>query len=189
MVYVLPSWVQAPVRMASDQKSTQPGLLARCASSAFRGTPAHSLQCLLLSRQPPLVPRPCRGPTRRGSEGKVLLLRRPLFVALLLAATAYCWWRSRAWLGLFGGLLLGEARACGAVSDRAQAASQSARGCVTAGSPRYYAVSAPWPNLAPAARRPRFAPGVGLPLVHATFRSPNLKARLASAREEFRAVW
>lgn len=31
--------------------------------------------------------------------------------------------------------------------------------------------------------------GVGLVLVHATFRSPNLKARLASAREEFRAVW
>ncbi|KAI8474089.1 MAG: hypothetical protein J3K34DRAFT_518404, partial [Monoraphidium minutum] len=31
--------------------------------------------------------------------------------------------------------------------------------------------------------------GVALPLVHATFRSPNLKARLASAREEFRAVW
>mmetsp|Transcript_28479 Transcript_28479/g.62692 ORF Transcript_28479/g.62692 Transcript_28479/m.62692 type:complete len:222 (-) Transcript_28479:1791-2456(-) len=31
--------------------------------------------------------------------------------------------------------------------------------------------------------------GVGLPLLHASFRSPNLKARLASSREEFRAVW
>jgi hypothetical protein len=31
--------------------------------------------------------------------------------------------------------------------------------------------------------------GTALPLVHATFRSPNLKTRLASAREEFRAVW
>ena len=31
--------------------------------------------------------------------------------------------------------------------------------------------------------------GFGLPLLHATFRSPNLKARLSSAREEFRAVW
>lgn len=30
---------------------------------------------------------------------------------------------------------------------------------------------------------------IGLPLLHATLRSPNLKARLASAREEFRAVW
>lgn len=30
---------------------------------------------------------------------------------------------------------------------------------------------------------------LGLPLLHATLRSPNLKARLASAREEFRAVW
>ena len=26
-------------------------------------------------------------------------------------------------------------------------------------------------------------------LIHATMRTPNLKARLASAREEFRAVW
>jgi len=26
-------------------------------------------------------------------------------------------------------------------------------------------------------------------LVHASMRTPNLKARLASAREEFRAVW
>lgn len=25
--------------------------------------------------------------------------------------------------------------------------------------------------------------------VHATFRSPNLKARLGNAREEFRALW
>eukprot|EP00878_Enallax_costatus_P003393 GHUV01003602.1.p1 GENE.GHUV01003602.1~~GHUV01003602.1.p1 ORF type:complete len:220 (+),score=51.75 GHUV01003602.1:351-1010(+) len=31
--------------------------------------------------------------------------------------------------------------------------------------------------------------GVSLPLCHASLRSPNLKARLASAREEFRAVW
>ncbi|KAF8057756.1 PRA1A2 [Scenedesmus sp. PABB004] len=31
--------------------------------------------------------------------------------------------------------------------------------------------------------------GVGLALCHASLRSPNLKARLASAREEFRAVW
>ncbi|KAG1679954.1 hypothetical protein FOA52_007018 [Chlamydomonas sp. UWO 241] len=31
--------------------------------------------------------------------------------------------------------------------------------------------------------------GLGLPLLHASFRSPNLKARLTSAREEFRAVW
>lgn len=31
--------------------------------------------------------------------------------------------------------------------------------------------------------------GTILPLLHATFRSPNLKARLASAREEFRATW
>ncbi|KAG2438626.1 hypothetical protein HXX76_005174 [Chlamydomonas incerta] len=31
--------------------------------------------------------------------------------------------------------------------------------------------------------------GVGLPLLHATFRLPNLKAKIASAREEFRAVW
>lgn len=31
--------------------------------------------------------------------------------------------------------------------------------------------------------------GIGLPLAHASLRSPNLKARLASAREEFRAVW
>jgi len=31
--------------------------------------------------------------------------------------------------------------------------------------------------------------GVLLPLCHASLRSPNLKARLASAREEFRAVW
>jgi hypothetical protein len=31
--------------------------------------------------------------------------------------------------------------------------------------------------------------GVGVPAAHATVRSPNLKARLASAREEFRAVW
>lgn len=30
---------------------------------------------------------------------------------------------------------------------------------------------------------------LGLPLLHATMRAPNLKARLASAREEFRAVW
>ncbi|KAG2502112.1 hypothetical protein HYH03_000604 [Edaphochlamys debaryana] len=31
--------------------------------------------------------------------------------------------------------------------------------------------------------------GVGLPLAHASFRLPNLKAKIASAREEFRAVW
>ncbi|GFR43287.1 hypothetical protein Agub_g4352 [Astrephomene gubernaculifera] len=31
--------------------------------------------------------------------------------------------------------------------------------------------------------------GLGLPLLHATFRLPNLKAKIASAREEFRAVW
>ncbi|GBF97500.1 hypothetical protein Rsub_10423 [Raphidocelis subcapitata] len=31
--------------------------------------------------------------------------------------------------------------------------------------------------------------GVGLPLLHATLRSPNLKARLASPQGEFRAVW
>eukprot|EP00191_Tetraselmis_sp_GSL018_P002653 CAMPEP_0177610546 /NCGR_PEP_ID=MMETSP0419_2-20121207/19849_1 /TAXON_ID=582737 /ORGANISM="Tetraselmis sp., Strain GSL018" /LENGTH=162 /DNA_ID=CAMNT_0019105883 /DNA_START=524 /DNA_END=1012 /DNA_ORIENTATION=- len=31
--------------------------------------------------------------------------------------------------------------------------------------------------------------GVGSVLAHASLRSPNLKARLASAREEFRAVW
>ncbi|GIL59687.1 hypothetical protein Vafri_14421 [Volvox africanus] len=31
--------------------------------------------------------------------------------------------------------------------------------------------------------------GIGLPLLHATFRLPNLKAKIASAREEFRAVW
>mmetsp|Transcript_24643 Transcript_24643/g.61948 ORF Transcript_24643/g.61948 Transcript_24643/m.61948 type:complete len:225 (+) Transcript_24643:528-1202(+) len=31
--------------------------------------------------------------------------------------------------------------------------------------------------------------GVGSVAAHASFRSPNLKARLASAREEFRAVW
>jgi hypothetical protein len=31
--------------------------------------------------------------------------------------------------------------------------------------------------------------GTCLPLCHASLRSPNLKARLASAREEFRAVW
>jgi len=31
--------------------------------------------------------------------------------------------------------------------------------------------------------------GLALVLVHATFRSPNLKARLSSFREEFRAVW
>ncbi|GLC55212.1 hypothetical protein PLESTB_000960300 [Pleodorina starrii] len=31
--------------------------------------------------------------------------------------------------------------------------------------------------------------GVGLPLLHAVFRLPNLKAKIASAREEFRAVW
>lgn len=30
--------------------------------------------------------------------------------------------------------------------------------------------------------------GCGLVAVHATFRSPNLKARLGSAREEFRSV-
>ena len=29
----------------------------------------------------------------------------------------------------------------------------------------------------------------GFCLLHATFRSPNLKARLNSAHEEFRAVW
>jgi len=31
--------------------------------------------------------------------------------------------------------------------------------------------------------------GLGILAAHASFRSPNLKARLASAREEFRAVW
>ncbi|KAK9815287.1 hypothetical protein WJX72_001093 [[Myrmecia] bisecta] len=31
--------------------------------------------------------------------------------------------------------------------------------------------------------------GDGLILLHAAFRTPNLKTRLASAREEFRAVW
>ncbi|EFJ52938.1 hypothetical protein VOLCADRAFT_115862, partial [Volvox carteri f. nagariensis] len=31
--------------------------------------------------------------------------------------------------------------------------------------------------------------GLGLPLLHASFRLPNLKAKIASAREEFRAVW
>ncbi|GAX76020.1 hypothetical protein CEUSTIGMA_g3463.t1 [Chlamydomonas eustigma] len=31
--------------------------------------------------------------------------------------------------------------------------------------------------------------GLGLPLLHATFRSPNLKSRLATAKDEFRAVW
>lgn len=31
--------------------------------------------------------------------------------------------------------------------------------------------------------------GLGLPLLHASLRSPNLKSRLSSAREEFRAVW
>lgn len=30
---------------------------------------------------------------------------------------------------------------------------------------------------------------LGLILLHATFRSPNLKARLSSVNEEFRAVW
>lgn len=30
---------------------------------------------------------------------------------------------------------------------------------------------------------------MGLPLLHAVFRLPNLKAKIASAREEFRAVW
>lgn len=31
--------------------------------------------------------------------------------------------------------------------------------------------------------------GLSLLVCHASLRSPNLKARLASAREEFRAVW
>lgn len=31
--------------------------------------------------------------------------------------------------------------------------------------------------------------GIMLPLAHASLRLPNLKARLSSAREEFRAVW
>ncbi|XP_024393212.1 PRA1 family protein A1 [Physcomitrium patens] len=31
--------------------------------------------------------------------------------------------------------------------------------------------------------------GIALPFLHATFRTPNLKARLNSFREEFRAVW
>jgi hypothetical protein len=46
------------------------------------------------------------GPARR-SDGKVLLLKRPLFIAAALAAAGFCWWRSRAWLPLLGGLLLG----------------------------------------------------------------------------------
>ncbi len=36
---------------------------------------------------------------------------------------------------------------------------------------------------------PRLRPGIGLPLAHALTRLPNLKAKIASAREEFRAVW
>lgn len=31
--------------------------------------------------------------------------------------------------------------------------------------------------------------GDGAVLLHAVFRAPNLKARMASARQEFRAVW
>ena len=31
--------------------------------------------------------------------------------------------------------------------------------------------------------------GLGLPLLHATLRAPNLKASLVSSKEEFRAVW
>lgn len=78
-------------------------------------------------------------PARRERGGKVLLLKRPLFVALAAAAALYLVHRSAsgAWLRLFGALLL----------------------------------------------------GAGAPLLHATFRSPNLKARLASAQQEFRAVW
>ena len=33
------------------------------------------------------------------------------------------------------------------------------------------------------------AVSLALCIVHATFRSPNLKARLSSVNEEFRAVW
>jgi hypothetical protein len=43
--------------------------------------------------------------------------------------------------------------------------------------------------LLPAASAAAAAPGLLLLMCHASLRSPNLKARLASAREEFRAVW
>lgn len=77
--------------------------------------------------------------TSRQRQGnvKVLGLSRPLFVLLLAAGALYCWYRSRAWLGLALALVA----------------------------------------------------GTSVPLCHASLRSPNLKARLASAREEFRAVW
>ena len=31
--------------------------------------------------------------------------------------------------------------------------------------------------------------GIGFPLFHASFRSPNLKAKLSNARDEFKARW
>jgi hypothetical protein len=40
---------------------------------------------------------------------RVLGLQRPLFVVLVAAAALYCWYRSKAWLGLALALVAGEA--------------------------------------------------------------------------------
>jgi hypothetical protein len=45
--------------------------------------------------------------------------------------------------------------------------------------------------VAPRPPAPSPAPptGLGLPFAHAAFRLPNLKAKLATAKQEFTAVW
>jgi hypothetical protein len=51
----------------------------------------------------------CRTSRQRQSNVRVLGLQRPLFVLLVAAVALYCWYRSRAWLGLALGLVAGGA--------------------------------------------------------------------------------
>ena len=52
----------------------------------------------------------CSASRQRQGNVKVLGLSRPLFVLLLAAGALYCWYRSRAWLGLALALLAGVGR-------------------------------------------------------------------------------
>jgi hypothetical protein len=64
----------------------------------------------------------CRTSRQRQSSVRVLGLQRPLFVLLLAAGALYCWYRSRAWLGLALALLAGEAQGDAAAATAAVAA-------------------------------------------------------------------